>query len=242
MGMEDIITGTTKRPRRCMLYAVEGIGKSTFASLAPKPIFLATEEGLNEIDCSSFPVPEDLKTFFDNMLLLLDEDHEYETVVVDTLDWLERLIWARVCKDNHKESIEDIGYAKGYKFALTYWNKFIRGLDTMRQQKNMMVILLAHSSIERFEDPERDAYDRYAPRLNKHASALVREWCDEVLFACYEVSIKTEDKGFNQKRNQGKGQGKRILKTTERASHMAKNRLSMPDEMEFMWSSYAQYL
>lgn len=224
-----------------MLYAVEGIGKSTFASLAPKPIFLPTEEGLNEIDCSAFPISTELDQFFGYMGDLIKEEHEYKTVVVDTLDWLERLIWAEVCKENNKTNIEDIGYAKGYKFALTHWNRFLKGLDVLRDE-GMMVILLAHSQIERFEDPERESYDRYAPRLHKHASGLIREWCDEVLFACYEVDIKHEDAGFNKTAAKAKSQGRRILRTTERASHMAKNRIGMPDEMAFAWKSYAEYL
>ncbi len=242
MGLSKIQKGVVKKPRRCMLYAVEGIGKSTFASLAPDPIFLPTEEGLNEIDCESFPLPKDLDEFFKNIATLIEEDHQYKTVVVDTLDWLERLIWDKVCEDHNKSSIEEIGYAKGYKFALTYWNRFLKGLEILRNDKGMMIILIAHCQIEKFEDPERAAYDRYGPRLHKHASALIREWSDEVLFACYEVDVLKEDAGFGQKRAKAKSQGKRIMRTTERASHMAKNRLSMPDELPFAWKSYAEYL
>lgn len=242
MGLDTITKGVVKRPRRCMLYAVEGIGKSTFASLAPAPIFLPTEEGLNEIDCEKFPIAQDLEEFFGFMADLIKEDHMYKTVVVDTLDWLERLIWDQVCKDQNKDHIEDIGYAKGYKFALTHWNRFLRGLDVLREEKDMMVILLAHSTIEKFDDPERESYDRYAPRLHKHASGLIREWSDEVLFACYEVDIKLEDAGFNKTAAKAKSQGRRILKTTERASHMAKNRLGLPDEMPFTWKAYAENL
>jgi len=242
MGLDLIHTGVKKMPRRLMLYAVEGIGKSTFASLAPDPIFIPTEEGLNEIDCASFPVAATMYDVFGHMKTLMEEDHEYKTVVIDTLDWLESMIWAQVCEDKNKENIEDIGYAKGYKFALTYWQRFLNGLEMLRKEKGMMVILLAHSAIERFEDPERDAYDRYCPRMHKLASAMIREWCDEVLFACYEVDIKKEDSGFNQKRSIAKSQGRRIMHTTERASHMAKNRLSMPDTMDFMWKSYSEYL
>ena len=242
MGLSHIHSGTVKKPRRCMLYAVEGIGKSTFASLAPKPIFLPTEEGLNEIDCASFPVATKLNQLFGYMADLIKEDHEYQTVVIDTLDWLERLIWDEVCEENNKTNIEDIGYAKGYKFALTHWTRFLDGLEVLRKEKNMMIILLAHSSIEKFDDPERESYDRYCPRLHKHASGMIREWCDEVLFACYEVDIKSEDAGFNKTTSKAKSQGRRVMRTTERASHMAKNRLSMADDMPFAWKSYAEYL
>lgn len=242
MGLSRITKGVKKMPRRCMLYAVEGIGKSTFASLAPNPIFIPTEEGLNDIDCESFPVASSYKEVFNNISELGAEEHKYKTVIVDTLDWLERFIWAEVTEEVGRKNIEDIGYAKGYKFALPYWLEFLNHLNKLRSEKDMMVLLLAHSKVERFHDPERDSYDKYTPALHKLASAMIREWCDEVLFATYMINIKHEDVGFDKKRAQAKGDGKRIMKTTEQAAHMAKNRLGMPPELEFMWSSYSEYL
>jgi hypothetical protein len=242
MGLSRIQKGVKKLPRKLLLYAVEGIGKSTFASMSPSPIFLPTEEGLNDIDCESFPIAESLDELLQNMATLIKEDHQYKTVVIDTIDWLERLVFDEVCKEHKKNNIEDIGYAKGYKFALGHWNRVLKGLDILRREKGMLVILLAHSQIERFESPTSESYDRYTPRIHKHASSLIREWCDEVFFAMRQVSIKREDKGFNQTKARAIDTDKRMLFTTERASHMAKNRLGMPDELDFAWASYAEYL
>lgn len=79
------------------------------------------------------------------------------------------------------ENIEDFGFARGYTYALDYWKEILDGLNALRNERGMMVVLIAHAKIERFENPETDAYDRDRPRLNKHASALVQEWSDEVL-------------------------------------------------------------
>lgn len=245
--LTQVSCGKQSRPRRVMLYGVHGIGKSTFGALAPQPIFIQTEDGLADIDAPRFPLAE---AFDDVMRMLMDlysEPHDYHTVVIDSLDWLERLIWARVIRDRGAqsktkiESIEDFGYAKGYVYALDPWKEILDGLNALRNDRGMLVVLIAHARIERFENPETEAYDRYSPRLNKHASALVQEWCDEVLFATYKVHTKQTDEGFDRTRTRGIGGGDRILRTTERPAHMAKNRLNLPEELPLEFGAYAQY-
>jgi hypothetical protein len=110
-----------------VVYGTEGIGKSTFAAGAPRPVFIQTEDGLDEITCDKFQ----LATTYDEVLTALAElraeQHDYETVVIDSLDWLERLVWDRVCQDSGVTSIEkaDGGFAKGYTHALTYWREVL---------------------------------------------------------------------------------------------------------------------
>jgi hypothetical protein len=215
---------------------------STFASCAPRPIFLQTEDGLGEIDCDKLPLST---TFGDAMKALSElytEQHPYRTIVVDSLDWLERLIFAEVCRKRNVESIEDIGYAKGYIFALTQWREFLEGLSALRNDRGMTAVLIAHARIERFENPETESYDRYVPRLHKLAAAVVQEWCDEVFFATYKVYTKQTEEGFNRKRSQGIGTGERIIRTQERPAHVAKNRLNLPEEIPLDWNAYAQHL
>ncbi len=225
-----------------MVYGVHGVGKSTFGAMAEKPIFIQTEEGINDLDADRFPVSAAYRDVLGALSALYSDEHEYQTVVIDSLDWLERLIWAEVCSKRGVESIEDIGYAKGYVFALTQWREVISGLDALRNERGMQIILIAHARIEKFDNPETESYDRYVPRLNKHASALVQEWCDEVLFATYRVHTKHTDEGFNRKRTQGIGTGERIVRTTERPAHVAKNRLSLPDEFPLDYRLYAAFV
>ncbi len=225
-----------------MLYGTHGIGKSTFAACAPKPVFIQTEDGLGEIECDKFPLTTTFDQAVQALSELYSEKHSYRTVVIDSLDWLERLIWNEVCRKRNVESIEDIGYAKGYVFALTQWREFLEGLSALRSDKGMMIVLIAHARIERFQNPETDSYDRYVPRLHRLASQVLQEWCDEVLFATFKVYTKQTDEGFDRKRTQGIGTGERIVRTVERPAHMAKNRLSLPEEMPLDWNAYAQHL
>jgi hypothetical protein len=247
--LQSIETGRSRKPRRVMLYGVHGIGKSTFGAMAPNPIFLQTEDGLSDIDASRFPLATSFENVMSALMSLYTEPHQYGTVVIDSLDWLERLIWAEVLrrkptpeKGRPVTSIEDYGFAKGYTYALDPWREVLDGLTALRDERGLMVILIAHAKIERFENPETDAYDRYSPRLNKHASALIQEWCDEVLFATYKVHTRQTEEGFDKTRTRGIGTGDRILRTTERPAHMAKNRLNLPEELPLDFRVYAEHL
>jgi hypothetical protein len=240
--LADVITGIHIGPRRLMIYGTAGVGKSSFASCAPNAIFIQTEDGLGDIDCNKFPLPKSFDDVLTALTSLYTEKHDYKTVVIDSLDWLERLIWGQVCLARQVSSIEDIGYGKGFTIALGYWREVLDALAALRKERGMTVILVAHARIERFENPETEPYDRYVPRLHKLAAAMVIEWCDEVLFASYKVFTVATDQGFNQKRVQGVGSGERVILTTERPSHIAKNRLSLPDEMPLEWHAVGEFI
>jgi len=232
--------GRRFEPPRLEVHGCEGIGKSSLAAQAPSPAFIATEDGLGQIDCHAFPLARCYEDVVGYLEALRDERHDYQTVVIDTVDWLERLIWNRVCLDRNVKNIEDIGYQKGYVFALDCWRKVLDLLDELRRTRGMMAILLAHSKVEKFEDPETLSYDRYSPKLHKHANAMVIEWCDAVLFATRIIATRTEDKGFGQKRTiaTGAGEGdRRILKCVGGPACVAKNRFGLPAELPLDWNA-----
>jgi hypothetical protein len=224
-----------------MVYGPPGVGKTTFASQAPNPVFIATEEGCNDLDVARFPMPANLADVLGYIGELYAEPHEYKAVVVDSLDWLEKLVFDRVCADRRVKTIGDIDWGKGYTAALAHWKTIVEGLDALRDKRGMMVILTSHATFERFEDPETNGYDRYVPDLNRHAATLLREWCDEVLFATFSVTVREADGKFARKVSKAIG-GDRILRTTQRPSAVAKNRLGMPDEIEFSWSAFSKFL
>ena len=237
--LEQVQRGVISAPRRTLLYGTHGVGKSTFGSMAETPIFVQTEDGLAGIESDRPPLA---RQYGDGIAApgdLYAQPHEYRTLVLDSLDWLERLIFADVCRKRGVESMEDIPYGKSYVFALTQWREVLSGLDALRNDRGMNIILIAHAQIERFANPETDSYDRYSPRLQKQASALVQEWCDEVLFATYKVHTKVTNEGFDRKRVQGIGTGERIIRTTERPAHVAKNRLGLPEEIPLDYRIYA---
>ena len=241
--LSAIETGRQQSPPRILLYGREGVGKSTLGAQAPKAVFIPTEDGLGQIDCHRFPLAQSFEDVLSALAALYTEPHEYETAVVDSLDWLERLIWDAVCRDYGAKSIEKVdgGYGKGYIHALAYWRRFVDGLCALHKDRHMVVLLLAHAKVERFEDPESSAYDRYSPRLHKHASALLTEWVDIVAFATRKFRVEREDAGFNRERGIarpiGKDGGERILRTVGGPSCVAKNRYSLPDELPLSWEA-----
>lgn len=237
-GLNDLISGKVRRPRRTMLYGVQGVGKSTWAASSANAVFVPTEEGLNDIDCKKFPVCKSYDEFCQRLQQLGESDHSFETVVVDSLDWLEQLVWQKVCEEKGVSSIEDIGYGKGYVAAVDLWKKVLACLDWLREHKCMAILLIAHARIERYDNPETDGYDRYTPQLHKRAAAVVQEWCDEVFFATYKVYTKTSEDGLKTK---GIGGDERIIRCTEKPFAVAKNRLSMPDEISMDYAKYLEY-
>jgi len=242
--LENIKSGKESKPPRIMLYGSEGIGKSTFGASAPKAVFVTTEDGLSEIDCHKFPLAKKLNEVLASLQALHQEQHDFQTVVIDSLDWLERLIFDEVCREYGVRSIEkaDGGYAKGYVHALSHWRKILNLLEVLRNEKGMACILIAHSKVEKFEDPESSAYDRYSPRLHKHANALISEWVDAVLFVTRRFRIQKEDAGFNRERTIaapiGADGGERIIRTVGGPACVAKNRFSLPPELSLSWNAF----
>jgi hypothetical protein len=246
--MSHIQRGRTPKPPRLLVYGTEGIGKSTFAAGAAKPIFIQTEDGLDEITCDKFPLATSYDEVRTALAELRTEQHEYETVVIDSLDWLEQMIWDQVCQETGAKSIEkaDGGYARGYTHALTYWREVVEGLNALRNGRNTVVVLIAHAKVEKFEDPESSPYDRYSPRLHKHAAALISEWCDAVFFAARKIRTQTEDAGFNRKRTIahaiGKDGGERVLRTVGGPSCLAKNRFGIAEDLPLLWAAFLAVL
>ncbi len=242
--LEQVQRGRAPMPPRIMLYGIEGIGKSTFASQAPAPIFVPTEDGLSEINCERFPLAKNTDDVLTALAELHVEPHDYQTVVIDSLDWSERLIFDDLCRQYNVTSIEKVdgGYARGYTLALTHWRKVLDALNRLRNDRGMVVICIAHAKVEKFEDPESSAYDRYSPRLHKHATALVCEWSDAVLFATRKFRTQTEDAGFNRKRTIanaiGKDGGERILRCVGGPSCIAKNRFGIAEELPLSWAAF----
>ncbi|MBI1373709.1 MAG: AAA family ATPase [Phycisphaera sp.] len=232
--LSQIQTGKRPAPRRCMIHGVQGVGKSTFGASARQPIFIQTEDGLGEIDCAKLPLARTFGEVTDALAELRSQPHESETVVVDSLDWLERLIWQEVCTAENVSNIEKIGFQKGYTFSLNHWRKFLDGLDALRFERGMAIVLIAHTKIEKFQTPEDSAFDRFTPRLHKLAASVVMEWCDEVFFATYSTTT-------DPKKVRNVTEPERVMRTCEGPTHVAKNRLKMPYELPLEWAAYGYY-
>lgn len=241
--LDKIRTSRRPKPRKMLLHGVHGVGKTTWASTWPNPILVPTEDGASEIDVPSLPLSTSWVQFagYVNELVSPQVQHDFKTLIIDSVDWLERLFWDDIIAAKGVASIDDIGYSKGHDETAQQFSRFLRTCD-LAINRGMHVILIAHTQVQRFNDPTTGSYDRFTPKLHKYSSALLQEWADEVLFATYEVFTKEEDLGFGKTKKMGVGSGNRILKTQEMPAHVAKSRLNLPTELPLDFNVYQQYL
>tara|TARA_R110000851_G_scaffold182721_1_gene331834 strand:- start:14966 stop:15718 length:753 start_codon:yes stop_codon:yes gene_type:complete len=238
--LSSITKGASHLPPRILVYGVQGIGKSKFGAMAPNPIFILTEDGLGLLESDHFPLCTTYAQVMEALTVLATQEHEFETLVVDSLDWMEPLVWKHVCEVNGWNSIEDAGYGKGYVEALSFWSEYIDAINYLRTEKSMTIIQTAHATAKRFNDPTTEPYDRYQIKLQDKASGKMLEHSDIVLFANYRVTTIKEGKAKDKVR--AVGAGERIMFTEERPAFVAKNRYSLPAEMPLDWSELAKHI
>lgn len=219
MALKDlIIRGKTPTAPRLLVYGQEGIGKSTFGAAFPSAIFVQTEDGLNNIGAERFPLAKTFGDVLNALDLLITEEHAYKTLVIDSLDWLERLIWDKVCVDYKVKSIEALGYGKGYVVALNYWRDVLNRVDALHASKSMAILFLAHAVSEDYTDAEIANLKRFTPRLHKSARSLIMEYVDAALLATRQFGAAKGEIGNNP----------RVLKTDAAPTQAAKNRYGLP--------------
>lgn len=227
-------SGKIKKAKKVVLYGTEGIGKSTFASKFPNPLFIDTEGSTTELDVRRWPKPTSWEMLIDEVQNVIKE-RPCKTLVIDTADWAERLCIQSICSRYDKKGIEDFGYGNGYTYVAEEWGKFLNILQDVVDISNINVLLNAHACIRKFEQPnEMGAYDRYELKLGKKTTAqtapITKEWADMVLFANYKTfSVAVDDKG---KKHKAQG-GQRVMYTTHHPCWDAKNRFNLPDECPF---------
>ena len=226
------------KAQKIVFYGPQGLGKTTFGSTFEAPILVRTEDGACAIDVPTFPQLVESFADMESVINALHGDHIYRTMVVDSLDWLEPLIWAKQIQERplsdkgiEINNIEDYGYGNGYAMVDDWWRYLQGGFDSLRINKGMSIVLVAHSEIKTHTPPETDPYDRYQIKLHKRASEFWQEWADMVLFANYKTVVKKTETGFNKEVKRGTGSGERVVYTEERPAYRAKNRWGLPAEI-----------
>jgi len=235
MSLANIKKKTKQKPPRIVLYGGAGIGKTFFAASMNKPIFVLTEDGMGKIEADHFPLATSFEDVLKNLQSLIDNDNDYKTLVVDSLDWLEPLIWDKACQDNNWKSIEQPGYGKGYVEVLKYWREYIRLLNELRE-KGYTIMQIAHNQIKRFESPEIDAFDRHELKLHRKAADLILEHSDCCFFANFKLgTVQVKGKGGNMTTKAVSGE--RVIYTVEKTAYLAKNRYGLPEMLPFEWET-----
>lgn len=241
ININSLRPSVNMRPPKIIIYGKSKIGKSTFASQAPNPIVLDLENGME----SMHVVKHKAKTFthvMEFLRALYAQEHDFKYLVVDSLDWLERIMIDQLCVAHQAKTLNDrnckaFGYGGGERLLLNIWNQFIYALDCLHQEKNMGIILIAHNQIKKFDDPMTESYDQHSIKLEKRSGERLKEWVDCILFAALKVKIEEEDKGFGKVLNRGRDLG-RIIYTEGRPSFEAGNRFNLPAEIECTWKAF----
>lgn len=212
---------------------------TTFAANANNPIFIPTEDGLGQIDCASFPIATSYADVIESLTELGQNEHDYKTVVIDSADWLEPMIFKAVCDEYGVKSIHQAagGYNRGYDKAVDKWADICDALNWLRDTKNMTAIIIAHSKIKAFNDPENPAFDRYMLRLDAKGCDYLMEWADAVLFATRKMIVAKDESGRAKAQAVGANGGERIVRTTASPACAAKNRYNLPDELPLDWNA-----
>lgn len=214
--------GKIKVPVRCFVYGTEGVGKTVFASGFPNPLFLATESGTFHVDVTRAAGVRS----FDDALKVLDElarDRQgFETLVIDSIDWLESLIHQAVCKENGWDGIDEPKFGRGYAVASGKWATLLPKLVKV-WQKGMHIVLVGHARMEHVHNPIGDDYDRFSPKLHRKPLATFVEWCDDVLFATMAYKYTKTKEGKELARDFD-----RVAYTQSRPGYVAKTRRGLP--------------
>lgn len=227
--LADLRKVTPTEPPRLCIYGPPGIGKTSLAAEFPNTVFLQTEfSAITGVELNSFG---HLKTYDDVMSAigeLYDGEHDFKTVTLDSIDAMQPLVWQETCKLNNWKDIEAPGYGKGYLAADSEWRELLKRLNYLRTDRKMNVILIGHSDIERFDDPQTTSYSIYNFRAHKRAHAIIEEEVDCLFFLNQDPTIKVEELGFKKERARAEGGQSVWIHTERRAVFNAKNRYNMP--------------
>lgn len=241
--LDKIKAGRVERPYFVLLYGMDGVGKTTFASQSPDVLFMDLEHGTAEMDLARLPgfSPQDnpsLEMVYEALDELQNAEHSYRTLVIDSISKLEPLIRKQVVQEGRKkdkdiQSVEDFAYGKGHAKMWELWHELMLKLAHLRNKMN--VILIGHAIIKKFDNPQvNSVYDRWTVNVADKAASILKEGVDAVLFATEEISTHKDE----SKKVRAYGEGRRVIYTERRPSHEAKNRYGLPFQLALDWNEF----
>lgn len=242
--LQEVKTEAVVAPPRLVIYGAPKVGKSTLVATMPSPIVADIENGCTNIEVPKIQNIKSLDKFGSIVSDLLTQPHDYKTFAIDSADWLESLVQAKVCQEQgNKTGIEDIGYGKGYTYTAEMFSKILCALDRLREERGMMIAFLCHNQVKPFHDPLNDTYDRHTLKLHNKIEALLTEWSDAILFATKKIyTVQRDAGGFNQKEVKATGGSERVLVCADTPTALAGNRYGMPQQIPMEWAEIQKYI
>lgn len=224
--------GIKKTTHKIVIYGPAGIGKSTFASKFPKPVFIDTEDSTSQMNVSRFDKPTSWQMLLQQVKYVYEHPECCKTLVIDTADWAEQLEIQDLCSKKGITGLEDLGYGKGYQYSAEEFGRFLNKLSEI-VSKGINVVIVAHAQLRKVELPdEMGAYDHWEMKTSRKVAPLIKEWCDALLFCNYKTHVIKTETGKHKA-----GGGRRVMYTSHHPCWDAKNRYGLPDECEFSYET-----
>lgn len=235
-------------PPRFVWYGPPKIGKTGMAAQIPGNIIFDIEGG-SEFHSAARVPKEQLNSYDAFMGALGDlysQQHNFSTLTIDTVDWLETLVFEHAAKAHGKTTIADVPYGAGFATAQNIWKHILLALDDLRLHKNMMIIMLAHDAIVRYDNPLTESYDRFTIKLRNNdkgssSASIIKEWSDGLFFINKETFVVQKKEGLKEVKK-GKTSERVFFHTQETPAFLAGNRFGLPAQIPFDWNSLSEEL
>ena len=170
-----------------LLYGETKIGKSTLCASLGKPLFLDLEDGLRALNVCRLPAHswDDIRDVTNQ---LAKGEHDFTTLVIDTIDIMWNHITHFVCKQHNSQDIEDIGkWAKGYREAADILLQYLLKLQTLPYG----CIMVSHAAYTEYTSPGGITSTKTVPTLPTSALKVILRVVDSILYA--QTSVATID-------------------------------------------------
>jgi hypothetical protein len=117
------------------------------------------------------------------------------------------------------------------------WKGLLAKLDMLRERRGIAIIMIAHETVKKINEPETDAYDRFTLAMEQKSTELMEAWADAILFAKVEVYTSKKKEGLKDKVTAIEGD--RVILTRNQPHHLAGNRYNLPEVIPFTWEAFS---
>lgn len=247
MSLLSTITKPVNKFRLFTVYGGAGIGKTSLAATFPKPIFIRAEDGLSSLPQNvmpdAFPLITSSADLYNQLLTLVNEEHQYKTLVIDSISKLDRIFTDEITKgsDNAKAlALAMGGYGAGYQALASMHGRVRKACQILVDKKNMCVVFLSHADLNTIDLPDSDPYQQYGLKMEKKSQPHYIDDVDFVGFMRLETFVMKDD----QKKSKAKSTGERIIQCTSAASSVSKNRMGIVDDifLQYGINPFMQFL